>query len=194
MKVASKDRRPVFVEFNSQDTRRNLPRAVATKRRESSFLRSFERAYFAAEAGATLAGREFALEGFGRADLVWLAWERQQSPEEFTALALKKRVRLTAIEGKVSDWRKGLQQSFRYRYFAHRSLLVLPMETARTAANYLPTFRRLRVGLWGFDSKTSSVRKWCTPRPSPPLNRKALEKALHVFESSLNLRQLAKGR
>ena len=194
MKIALKDRPPVFLEFNSQDTRRNLPRSVASKRKESSFLRSFERAYFVAESGATLAGREFALEGFGRADLVWLAWERQQGTDEFTALALKKRVRLTAIEGKVSDWRKGLQQSFRYRYFAHRSLLVLPMDTARTAATYLPTFRRLRVGLWGFDPKTGSVRKWCTPRPSPPLNLKALEKALRVFEVKLNLRKLAKGR
>ncbi|MBI4023995.1 MAG: hypothetical protein HY360_03385 [Verrucomicrobia bacterium] len=182
------------MEFGSQNTRRNLPRALAAKRTESGFLRSFERAYFAEEVGATVAGREFAIEGFGRADLVWLAWESPESADEFTALSLKKRVRLTAIEGKVSDWRKGLQQAFRYRYFAHRSLLVLPMQTAETAARFLRTFRHLRVGLWGFDQKTGCVRKWCTPRMRMPLNRRACEKAFHLFELSLDFSKLAKRR
>ena len=71
-------------------------------------MRKFERVYLAAEGKAAVAGREFGLEGFGRADLVWLAWQSRESADEFTALALKKRIRLTAIEGKVSDWRKGL--------------------------------------------------------------------------------------
>ena len=108
----SKDlQRPLFVEFGGQDTRRNLPKAVARKCTETNFLRSFERAYFTEEVGIALAGREFTLQGFGRADLVWLAWTGAASPKDFTALALKKRIRLTAIEAKMSDWRKGLQQA-----------------------------------------------------------------------------------
>ncbi len=194
MKTEAKVKCPVFVKFGSQNTRRNLPRALAGKRTESGFLRSFERAYFTEEVRATVAGREFALEGFGRADLVWLAWESCESADEFTALSLKKRVRLTAIEGKVSDWRKGLQQAFRYRYFAHRSLLVLPMHTAETAARFLETFRRLRVGLWGFDQKTGGMRKWCTPRMRTPLNRRACEKALHLFRSSLDFSKFTERR
>ncbi|SRR6266567_1791933 len=192
--VTSKPRRPVFIEFGSQDTRRNLPREVARKRKESNFLRSFERTYFEEELGIAVAGREFGLEGFGRADLVWLAWERDGRSREFTALALKKRVRLTAIEAKVSDWRKGLQQAFRYRYFAHRSLLVLPMKTAKIAARFLNTFRKLRIGLWGFNPQTGRLLKWCTPRCTPPINRKAWEKAIHLIESSLELGQIAKRR
>lgn len=192
MHVIAKTSHPVFIEFGCQDTRRNLPRASSSKRKEANFLRKFERVYLAAEQPAAFAGREFALEGFGRADLIWLAWETGTSSAEFTALALKRRARFTAIEGKVSDWRKGLQQAFRYRYFAHRSLLVLPMETAETAAQFLGTFRRLRVGLWGFDPDTERLRKWCTPRSTSPLNRKAWEKALHLFESNLDFSKLAK--
>jgi hypothetical protein len=182
MKTEFGDRRPVFVEFDLQDTRRNLPRAARRKRGEAHFLRRFEQTYLAAEAGIALAGREFGVEGFGRADLVWLAWDTGQDSEGFTALALKKRVCLTAVEGKLKDWRKGLMQAARYRHFAHRSLLVLSMETAAAAARFLPTFRRLRVGLWGFEPGSGRLRKWCTPRAREPLNRRAGEKALHLFE------------
>ena len=191
---AKTDRRPRFVEFGSQDTSRNLPRTAARKTSELNFLRKFERSYIAEELGIAIAGREFALEGFGRADLVWLAWAADAASDDFTALALKKRVRLTAIEAKISDWRKGLQQAFRYRYFAHRSLLVLPMETAAVAARFINTFRRLRVALWGFDTKTGRLRKWFTPRCSQPISSAALQKALHVIESSLELSQSPKRR
>jgi hypothetical protein len=187
-------RRPRFVEFCGQDTRRNLPKAVARKRTESNFLRSFERAYFAEELGIALAGREFALQGFGRADLVWLAWTGPANPKDFTALALKKRIRLTAIEAKMSDWRKGLQQAFRYSYFAHRSILVLPAKTAAVAGNFIDTFRKLRVGLWEFDPGAGRLRKWFTPRYASPIDRAALKKALHLIESGLKLGQTAKRR
>jgi hypothetical protein len=167
---------------------------AARKGLELVFLREFERSYIAEELGIAIAGREFALEGFGRADLVWLAWTPNASSNEFSALALKKRVRLTAIEAKISDWRKGLQQAFRYRYFAHRALLVLPMETASVAARFIATFRKLRVGLWGFDAKTGRLHKRFTPRCASPINSTALEKALHVIESSLELGQGPKCR
>jgi hypothetical protein len=185
---------PVFVDFGSQDTRRNLPRAVSAKCKESNFLLRFERTFVASESRAAVAGREFALEGFGRADLVWLAWESKTTVGDFTGLALKRRLRLTAIEGKISDWRKGLQQAFRYRYFAHRSMLVLPIPTARFASQFLPTFRRLRVGLWGFDERTGRLQKWFTPRAKTPLSGKAWTKAIHLFESSLDFSKFAKRR
>lgn len=192
MKLKATDRRLVFVDFGSQNTRRNLPRAVSAKRKESNFLLRFERMFVVSEARAAVAGREFALEGFGRADLVWLAWESKKFSGDFTALALRRRLRLTAIEGKISDWRKGLQQAFRYRYFAHRSLLVLPMRSAQLASRYLPTFRRLRVGLWGFDERTGRLRKWFTPRSKRPISGKAWIKAIGLFESCLDLSQIAK--
>jgi hypothetical protein len=183
---------PVFVKFGCQDTRRNLPCVSALRRKESNFLRKFERVYLPEERNTAVAGREFGLEGFGRADIVWLAWQSRESGDEFTALALKKRIRLTAIEGKISDWRKGLQQAFRYRYFAHRSLLVLPTRTAEAAARFLATFRRLGIGLWGFDEETGRLHKWFTPRSKRPLNRTAWLKALKLFEVRLDFCKRAK--
>lgn len=185
-------RRTRFVEFIGQDTALNLPRTATRKTSELEFLHKFECSYIAEELGIAIAGREFPLEGFGRADLVWLAWAVDVASDDFTALALKRRLRLTAIEAKISDWRKGLQQAFRYRYFAHRALLVLPLETACIAARFIVTFRRLRVGLWGFDAQTGRLNKWFTPRYAQPINSKALAKALRVIESSLNLGQSTK--
>ncbi len=193
MKFNPTIRGPVFVEFGCQDTRRNLPRGFRTGNQEAHFLRCFERHFLASEAGPVVAGREFALDGFGRADLVWLAWEANANNGDFSALALKKRLRLTAIEGKMSDWRKGLHQAFRYRYFAHRSLLVLPLHTANVASHFLPTFRRLRVGLWGFDPTTGRLKKWFTPRSRTPMNGMAWQKALHLFESNLHFSKLLEG-
>jgi hypothetical protein len=165
------------VRLGGQNTRRNLPQASARKRGESNFLRGFERAYFANDAVGGIASREFTIEGFGRADLIWLAWTHSGRRGDFSAMELKK-VRLTAIEAKLADWRKGLQQAYRYRYFSDRSLLVLPRPVAIHAREFLRTFRRLRVGLWSFDPETYRIQKIFTPRCSPPLNSCAREKAL----------------
>lgn len=177
-------RNPTFLRFKGQNTRRNLPRLSSGKRGESNFLRAFERAYLGTEAVGGFAGREFGVEGFGRADLIWMAWSHSGKSGDFSGLELR-RVRVTAIEAKLSDWRKGLQQAYRYRYFANRALLVLPVATAANARIYLPTFRRLGVGVWSFDAKTGQIRKLFTPRVSPPLNRVARERALLFLRRAL---------
>jgi len=191
MPIAKKHR---TVYFGCLDTRRNLPPATSRKRGESNFLTRFERVYLEQEL-KTLAkkrrfatGREFALEGFGRADLLFMAWIHVTTAEDFTALALKGGLRLTAIEAKIKDWRKGLMQATRYRFFANRSLLVLPPAAARIATEYLVTFRDLNVGLWEFDPATNRIRKHFTPRNRRPLNSKAWERAVHAVTRGLKLR------
>src|SRR5882672_9517733 len=96
---------PRVIRFGSHNTRRNLPAASASKRREINFLAQFERAYFAQAkkpaVRAFAAGREFGLDGYGRADLLWLAWARDD--DEFSAVSLDRRIRLTAIEAKMKD-------------------------------------------------------------------------------------------
>jgi len=176
--------KPNILRSRGQNTRRNLPMAVSRKRGESNFLRAFEKAYFGNEVRNGVAGREFALEGFGRADLIWMAWTRGNGGGDFTALELRKKIRLTAVEAKLTDWRKGLHQAYRYRYFADRSLLVVPRALSATITDYLPTFRRLRIGIWCFDSTTGRIQKLFTPRCSPPLSRVARERALEFLQRS----------
>jgi len=182
---------PRFIRFGAQNTRKNLPYASSSKRGESNFLSRFERAYFAQEgrrAGVkVVAGREFSLDGYGRADVLWLAWRQSPDAEDFSAVALNKRIHVTAIEAKLRDWRKGLQQAARYRHFANRSLLVLPNGAARIALDYIETFRRLNVGLWEFDPATERITKHTTPRIRKAVNAKAREKAIRVIHRYLNL-------
>lgn len=182
------------INFGCHDTRRNLPLSTASKRGESNFLARFEKVYFESELRLATkkqkfaTGREFALNGFGRADLLFMAWTHSKTAEEFTAVALRNRLRLTAIEAKIKDWRKGLMQAARYRFFANRALLVLPPETARTALTFIATFRDLNVGLWEFDTTTNRLRRHFTPRSGRPLNVEAREKAVLAIILGLKLR------
>ncbi len=184
--------RPKTVRFGCQDTRRNLPRASSGKRGESNFLAKFEKAYLDAELRKLsrrklASGREFALDGFGRADVVFMAWMHPDSEADFAAMSLKS-LSITAIEAKISDWRKGLLQASRYRFFANRSLLVLPPEVCSVALGYLDTFRNLNVGLWQFNPASGVIRKHFTPRHGRPLNTKAREKAIQLISVKLKFR------
>ncbi len=52
-----------------------------------------------------------------------------------------------AFEAKLTRWREALQQAYRNTCFAHKSYIVLPMETARLAQQYSAEFDRRGVGL-----------------------------------------------
>ena len=187
--MANPKKLPTTVKFGCHDTRRNLPITSSLKRGESNFIAKFERAYLEAEQRKPskrhhASGREFALDGFGRADVLFMAWRSHEVIEDFAALALKS-LRITAIEGKLSDWRKGLVQASRYRFFANRALLILPPATCSIALPYLGTFRDLNVGLWEFDPATCRIYKHFTPRFGQPLNTKAREKAIQLISTKL---------
>jgi hypothetical protein len=187
-----------MISFKVRHPRRNLPAAVSRKRGEANFVSAFGKAYIASVAAPGLGGREFALSGFGIADFVWIAWNRPDSPDEGIALSVEKlksmlvRHRLTAFEMKLSDWRKGLAQAYRYSYFADLAIVVIPPHLAATAKVGLELFRESRVGLWSFDPATGAIRKLFTPRSTGPRSPKAKAKALESIGRSLNFSQLRK--
>jgi hypothetical protein len=191
--MASTHNRSKTIKFGCHDTRRNLPIASSSKRGESNFVAKFEKAYLASELKKFstetefATGREFALNGFGRADMLFMAWSTSSNAQDFTALALKS-LKLTAFEAKLKDWRKGLMQASQYRFFANRAVLVLPSGAAATAIGFLEAFRALNVGLWEFDTATESLKRHFTPRLGKPLNTKAREKAIHLISSKLKFR------
>lgn len=191
VKTTSHRRQPQIIRFGCHDTRRNLPAESAAKRGEANFLGKFERAYFAnlsVYSGAFARGREFMLNGYGRADVIWLAWRGRDGGEDFSAITLQRRIQLTAIEAKLKDWRKGLIQASRYRHFANRSILVLHPASAATAVRFLDLFKKLGVGLWEFDVVTEKIVKHTTPRITEPLNARAHGQALEMIEHRLKLR------
>jgi hypothetical protein len=158
-------------------------------------MRAFERAYFARANVRGVAAGEFSLAGFGVADLVWIGWTRNSGAGEFTALALEKQLRrrhLHAFEGKLKDWRRALQQAFRYRYFADKAIVVMPSENAESALANIDAFRHSSVGLWTFDVATETIREHYTPTRVRAFSREARDKAIRSLSSKIDLRQFGK--
>lgn len=184
-------------DFGIRLPRRNLPVSVSRKRGESNFVSAFTKAYISSLAPKGIGGRDFALSGFGIADFIWYAWQHFPS-DDGTALSVRKikaefaRHKLSAFEMKLTDWRKGITQAYRYSYFSDVSVLVLPPKTARLAKSELELFRKLRVGLWEFDKEDGKIRKIFTPRQRKPRNAKAKAKAIESLERFVKLCQSSK--
>jgi len=66
-----------------------------------------------------------------------------------------KQTKFIAIEVKISDWRQGLYQAWRYYSFAEKSYLALYKEYAKNAD--IDLFKKHNVGLIVFDEKTIRV-------------------------------------
>lgn len=162
---------PPDLALRHHDTGANLPPASAT---ESSFLAAALPPLLG-EMSALFLAREFAVCGYGRADVVFGEEGRGARSGELT---------LTAVEAKISDWRKGLQQAHRYKYFAHRSILLVPPTLSGAVSRHLALFRELGVGLWVFDSRSSRLLRKTTPRLSFPMGAVARMRAERELRKS----------
>ena len=182
-----------LLKFSARDPRRNLPPELGRKRAEANFVIKFMEVYLKQAAGNGVGGKHFALPGFGIADFVWIAWRDAANSHEGSALALerlKARVakhRLTAFEMKLTDWRKGLTQAYRYGFFADRAILILPPHTAAITAKQKSLFQKLSVNLWSFDSDSGKIRKLVATKSSGARNATARAKAVDLICRRLNL-------
>ena len=175
-----------LARFKSPSPRRNLPRRTSRKRGESNFLRAFEYAYVSQHCRERqVTWQDFSLEGYGIADLVMFSWSRPDNGgAAFSVEQLRQRLlrrRLTAFEIKLSDWRKGLIQAYRYRYFCDRAIVVLPERAARIAESNFSLFRSLEIGLWTFDTASHVIRKRFTPSNTQARNSLARQKAIEAI-------------
>lgn len=181
------------ISSRGQNTRKNFGTTASRKRGESNFMRAFESAYFARINISGVAAGEFSLAGFGVADLVWIGWNPTKESENFTALCLEKQLsrrHLHAFEGKLKDWRRALQQAFRYRYFADKAIVVMPSENAGAAIENLEAFRHSSVGLWAFNIATDKIKEHYTPTRVRAFSSDAKQKAIRSLSSKINLSKL----
>lgn len=182
-----------LLKFKARDPRRNLPPELGRKRAEANFVIKFIEAYLKQMAGDGFGGKHFALPGFGIADFVWIAWRDGANKHEGSALSLERlkaratKHRLTAFEMKMTDWRKGLAQAYRYGFFADRAVLVLPPNTAAIAAKNKPLFRKLCVSLWSFDADSEKIRRLVSSKSSGARNVAARAKAVDLICRRFNL-------
>ena len=129
--------------------------------------------------------REVPVNGFGIADLVAVSWNIETTAWPTEPLAAEVRPTVRAFEFKLSDWRKGLMQAHRYRFFADVAILVLPSSKLTLTEPFHPTFRTLNVGLWGFNPMSGAVSMVLTPRPRMPADRGHRERAIaRVLETA----------
>lgn len=116
----------------------------------------------------TVAIREFPVPGRGIADFV--LFKRNGNFRN-----VSNNLTIRAFEFKIKDWRRGLMQAHRYKYFANVSILVIPHHLFKSAQHSLPLFKQLGVGLWIMNKHTGTISKKFTPRPKKALdpNREA---------------------
>lgn len=182
-----------LIKFNARDPRLNLPPSVGRKRAEANFVIKFMDAYLKQVSKSGVGGKHFALPGFGIADFVWIAWRNSINGDEGSALSLERlKVRLakhllTAFEMKLTDWRKGLAQAYRYGHFADKSILVVPPTTATLALKIKKLFQHLCVELWSFDPESGKIRKLVAFKSSGARNVAARAKAVELICRRLNL-------
>ena len=181
-----------LVRFRSTSPRKNLPPSISRKRGEVNFLCSFERAFVAGHCRTKqITWRDFALQGYGIPDLITFAWSTDQNQATVWSLeALRQKLQrqqFTAFELKLRDWRKGIVQAYRYRYFCDRSIVVLPRDVVGKASKRLEVFRSLEVGLWSFDPDTDVITKYFTPRKGTARSMEARNKAIESISNKIQL-------
>ena len=166
--------------------RRNLGARWTESNDEDRFAEAFAQAYDNKfpwlHSGSTklerVMAREIPVNGFGIADLVTVSWALPSGEWTEDHIGAELRPTVRAFEFKLTDWRKGLMQAHRYRFFADVSVLVLPVTKLDVSKPFLETFRKLNVGLWGFKESTGSISMILTPRPQMPADRNHRDKAI----------------
>jgi len=177
---------------SAPDTRRNFGPRHAEKSGEAGFLEAFEVRFLEAHRGSGIVAEEFALPAYGVADMAWIGWKSGTLSEFAPSSRTLSQAHLFAFEAKLKDWQRALRQAFRYRYFADKSIVLLPFERIKTPLANLATFQQLHVGLWSFEETTQCIRQHFTPVRVKALNQDARRKAVALLTSHLDLRQLRK--
>ena len=162
------------LNFGSFNTRRNLPKNVGRKRGEGNFLAAFARAMLRDRRAPCIYGRHFAMPGCGIADLVVC----NSASDDPIRQQESNRLSIVAFETKLSDWRRAIQQAYRYRYYADQSFVVLPQGREARAVENRRRFRQLGIGLCVYDPDRKSITIPCRPHASRALNPRKRELAL----------------
>ena len=173
------------LRFGAYDTRRNLPPRSGRKRGEANFLGAFIRAYMTRVQPPCVYGRQFAVPGCGVADFVVSG-----SPSCDAETNGGSPRSLLAVETKLTDWKKALQQAYRYRYYANAAVVVLPHDRGSKALAATDVFQRLGVGLWTFDASSGVIQEHVAASAVDPLNPAKRDQALALIERRIgNLRR-----
>lgn len=175
---------------------RNLPGRGSGHTAEGRFTNAFIRAYIAqmkrihsgSKKSVVAFAREVPVNGYGIADIVCINWDPAKndgmtfpSAKEFIQNATPT---IRSFEVKLSDWRTGMLQAHRYRFYSNAGILVLPTKQLIKAQRFLHTFKAIGVGLWGFDDESNVITTIYTPRPSKARDPRYVAEALQKVQTA----------
>jgi predicted transcriptional regulator len=72
-----------------------------------------------------------------------------------------------AIEAKLKNWKRALNQAYRYKWFSQKSFVFIPEENIQPAYNNLELFKKMNVGL-GTISKSKKINILFKPKKERP--------------------------
>lgn len=179
-----------MVKIKSYDhvSRKNFGNSESSDRGESHFLEKFEHAFHNKVKIGTLID-EFAVPQHGVADILWMGWNLSESVDANASTLIRalKRRHLYAFEGKLKDWKKALHQAYRYRYYADKSIVVMPLQNANAALKNLDCFISSQVGFWTYCTETERIREWYTPTRVKALSQRSRDLAVKKISLKLDL-------
>ncbi len=76
-----------------------------------------------------------------------------------------------AIEAKLKNWKRALEQAYRYKWFSSKSYVILPDSNINPALAQIELFKKLEVGLASL-SIQDGIKIHYKPKPSIPYSSK----------------------
>lgn len=183
-----------ILEYKFHNPQRNFSAKTPRRNPEDEFAQQFTESYYenflkihtGTSRKNTLFMREVPISGNGIADLLVFNWANDLTQQGISDTALEKfNPVVRAFEFKLKDWRKGMMQAHRYKYFSHASILVLPLEKLNQVESQLDMFKKLRVGLWGFSKERGTITCLFTPRPKQQFIPKYGQKAIQLANQAM---------
>lgn len=100
-----------------------------------------------------------------------------------------------AVEAKVSNWKRGFYQAYRYKWFSHYSFLALHERYIKPAAASLELFKQYNIGLVSVDTEVKNVNVFNKPKKEKPYSPEyaalTFEKLFAVYFEKKATSQLA---
>jgi len=177
------------IKLSSFQPQKNLPIAKLVNTREyklgAKLIRYLKEKLQENEIRNYLLGRELNLNGFGIADVVLLEYQKGKHKNRSTNKLEPLRKTITVYEVKIKDWKKAIRQAYRYRYYAHKSIIIMPVENVSGLIKNLQTLKSLGIGVWTYDKKGDHFDLLYTPRKRKPFSEIANKKASSLLTQRL---------
>lgn len=87
---------------------------------------------------------------------------------------------IVAIEFKLKNWKKALQQAFRYRNFSCESYVFLDSAFISSAVKNIEEFERFNIGLCGVTE--DGIESYFKPNRKVPFSNDMIRKAYELFK------------